>query len=312
MSNKIYIIGAGAVGKSLAVSLKLHQRDVMLIRGSVEQADCYVERIEIWYNNQEALEQEVEVSTLNHHSELEGVVVLTNKSYGNEELARKLEGKTSSSPVVLLQNGLGIESPFLERLFPEIYRGILFLSGEKTVKGVNYTPVAVSPIGVVRSNNTQLDTLVELLNTPYFEFRTEEFIEKIIWEKAIANTVFNSICPLLDIDNGIFHRDPQVFGLARKIIAQCITVAHAEGIDINQEDMEARVLHISKKSDGSLISTLQDMRNGRETEIDTLNGAIAEVAQSHNLEHVIKETELLGDLIRMKSQLMSTRDNQPS
>ncbi|MDH3708350.1 MAG: 2-dehydropantoate 2-reductase [Cyclobacteriaceae bacterium] len=308
----IYIIGAGAVGKSLAVSLKLHQRDVTIIRGSVDQADRYVERIEIWYNNQEALVQEVEVSTLNHHSELEGVVVLTNKSYGNDELARKLEGKTSSSPVVLLQNGLGIEGPFWERLFPEIYRGILFLSGEKTVKGVNYTPVADSPIGVVRSNNTQLDALVELLNTPYFEFRTEEFIEKIIWEKAIANTVFNSICPLLDIDNGIFHRDPQVFGLARKIIAQCIMVAHAEGISINQEDMEARVLHISKKSDGSLISTLQDMRNGRETEIDTLNGAIVEVAQKYNQEHVVEETKLLGELIRMKSQLMRKHNNQPS
>ena len=45
------------------------------------------------------------------------------------------------------------------------------------------------------------------VNHRWFPFRTEEQIERKVWKKAILNAVFNSICPLLGIDNGIFVCD---------------------------------------------------------------------------------------------------------
>jgi 2-dehydropantoate 2-reductase len=48
---------------------------------------------------------------------------------------------------------------------------------------------------------------------------------------------------------------------------------------------------------------LQDIKNKRETEIETLNFAIVNVAKKLNKEHMVTETKLLGELIKLKSEL---------
>jgi len=80
----VFIIGCGAIGKTLAVFLKLSGRDVILLRGSVDDGSHYTERIQVVLNDQSVLEGEIDISTLSNFAELEGVVVLANKSYGNE------------------------------------------------------------------------------------------------------------------------------------------------------------------------------------------------------------------------------------
>ncbi len=60
---------------------------------------------------------------------------------------------------------------------------------------------------------------------------------------------------------------------------------------------------ISKLSDGQFISTLQDIRNHRKTEIDTLNFEIVRLVTELNCENLCTETKLLGELTKAKSVL---------
>jgi 2-dehydropantoate 2-reductase len=46
-----------------------------------------------------------------------------------------------------------------------------------------------------------------------------------------------------------------------------------------------------------------DINNKRETEIETLNFAILDAGRTLNKESVVRETKLLGELIRLKSDL---------
>ena len=87
---KIFIIGAGAIGKALAVALELSDKDVVLVRGSVDDGSRSVEKIEIVTNDGTKLEAEIEVGTFSRFSALDGIIVLTNKSFGNDNLARTL------------------------------------------------------------------------------------------------------------------------------------------------------------------------------------------------------------------------------
>jgi len=48
--DKIYIIGAGTVGKALAVMLKSNSKKVILVRGSVDNIDKYFETIKVMFN----------------------------------------------------------------------------------------------------------------------------------------------------------------------------------------------------------------------------------------------------------------------
>ncbi len=300
----IYIVGAGAIGKALAVFLKLENKHVTILRGSVDDKSSYTETIQIELPDKTKLEAEIEVSTLSNFSELNGVIVLANKSYGNTNLAQVLKGKVNSSPIVILQNGLGVEQPFIDNDFPEIHRCVLFATSHTIAENMlRFRPVTVSPIGTIEGNGDNLNLIIDQLSSPHFQFRREIDIQPIIWKKTIINSVFNSVCPLLEIDNGIFHRDKNVLSVARRVISECIAVAAEIGISLNEEEVVESLLFISKSSDGQLISTFQDIKNRRKTEIETFNFAIVNIAQKLNMELVVKETKLLGELTKLKSEL---------
>ncbi|WP_072876705.1 ketopantoate reductase family protein [Flagellimonas taeanensis] len=301
---KIYIIGAGAVGKALAVCIQHQGKQVELVRGHVDECVPEKQKIILQFKDGTEIQEDIRTSTLNDHHQLDGLVVLTNKSFGNEMLSKKLEEKAKNSPIVLLQNGLGVEQPFLQKGFAEVYRCVLFVTCQHTAPNtISYKPVAESPIGTISQNTSDLKTVVDNLDTPNFRFVEETDIQRIIWKKAIANCVFNSICPLLEVDNGIFHRNEEVMSMAKRVIAECALIANKKGIDLGVYELEDQVLKISRMSDGQFISTLQDINNKRETEIDTLNFEIFRMAQSMNLSSHVQETRLLGDLVKWKSEL---------
>ncbi|WP_423147860.1 ketopantoate reductase family protein [Rubrolithibacter danxiaensis] len=304
MKNDIYIIGAGAIGKALAVFLKLAGRKVILLRGSLDDKSTYFEKIQITSDDKTELEAEIEISTLSNFPQLDGIIALTNKSYGNKNLAQALGKKANSSPVVILQNGLGVEQVFVDNHFPEIYRCVLFVTCQTIAENkVSFKPVSISPIGIIKRSNTHLNAIVEQLNSPDFQFKAEQNIQPVIWKKAIINCVFNSICPLLEVDNGIFHREGRVLEMAKRVIAECVSIAREKGIILNSDEVTESLLLISKSSEGQLISTLQDIKNKRPTEIETLNLEIAAIAKTLNKENLVKETKLLGELTKLKSEL---------
>ena len=296
----IYIIGAGAIGKVLAVCLSNDGREVVLLRGSVGDGEKHRENIRVRLSSQIIIEAEVTIDMLGNYRNLRGLVVICIKSYGNAALADALKGKIGHSPIVLLQNGLGVEQPFVD--FPAVYRCVLFATSQPvSATNLNFKPVALSPIGRISgSDETSVGQIVNLLNTPDFGFRMEADIQPVIWKKAIINSVFNSVCPLLDTDNGIFHRNPQALLIAENLVAECLCVAREQGVKLKLAEVMDSLLMISRSSDGQFISTLQDIRNQRPTEIATLNLAISGMAAR---EWEITQTHLLGQLILLKSQL---------
>jgi 2-dehydropantoate 2-reductase len=101
----------------------------------------------------------------------------------------------------------------------------------------------------------------------------------------------------------VFFIEMKQLYMAKRVIAECITVAASKGILLNAEKVTDSLLLISKSSDGQLISTYQDIKNKRKTEIETLNFAIASIADEMRIEDRIKETRLLGELVKLKSDL---------
>jgi 2-dehydropantoate 2-reductase len=304
----IFIIGSGTIGRVLAVFLKLAGRNVVLVRGSVNDGSRRMEHIRVELSNGSIQEADVEIATLSAFDSLDGIIVLANKSYGNEQLSIALSHKTGHSPIVFLQNGLGIEQPFIDKGFPEIYRCVLFVTSQFVdMATVRFKPVAVCPIGVISGDDIGLSQVVDLLTVPDFQFRKEQDIQTVTWKKAIINSVFNSVCPLLDTDNGIFHRDETALRIARRVLSECIGIAGAKGVLLDPAEVEENLLNISRSSDGQLISTLQDIRNKRRTEIETLNFEIVRIARSLDKEDTVKETRLLGELTKLKADL----NNQP-
>jgi 2-dehydropantoate 2-reductase len=171
--------------------------------------------------------------------------------------------------------------------------------------------VTDSSVGNLEGKNSNLDAIVKQINTTYFRFKSEPDILKVVWDKVIINCAFNSICPLLEVDNGIFHRNSDAAKLAKNIIGECVALAHKLGIILDQEEIEERLQLISKRADGQLISTYEDIRNNRRTETDSLNLEISRLANEIEMSELVPITRLLGEMILLKSKIkMSAGQNK--
>ena len=303
----IYIVGSGAIGKALAVFLKLENRDVVLVRGSVDHQPEEENTITVHGQDEQVFRQTIKTTTFSHLSEINGIVLIATKAFGNAAIAKKLQQKEGDFSIVLLQNGLNIERPFED--FEKVYRCVLFSTSQVTgAHEVSFKTVTESPVGNLDGDNAGTEGIIQHIHTSHFGFRSEPDIETIVWNKAIINCAFNSICPLLETDNGIFQRNSEVFELAQTIIGECVTVAEQYDIKLDQKEIEKTLLLISQRADGQLISTYEDIRNQRRTEIDSLNLEVARMADEINMPELVPATRTLGEMIRMKSELQMAQN----
>ena len=305
MNNEIYIIGSGAIGKALAVFLKQAHRQVTLIRGSVDHLSDVTHQITV-NGKDETFQQKIPVTTFSNISAINGIVLITTKTFANDEVAKKLSKIEGKFSIVLLQNGLHIEHPFKD--FDRVYRCVLFSTSQVTGdQEVAFKMVTASPVGNLAGKNEGLDALIAQINTPHFKFRVEQDIVKYVWNKVIINCAFNSLCPLLETDNGIFHRNAEAKRLAKVVIKECVALAKMQGVLLDACEIEERLILISQKSDGQLISTYRDILNHRRTEIDSLNLEIARLADSVGQSALVGHTKLLGELVHLKSTAMNRK-----
>lgn len=301
---RIYIIGAGAIGKALAVFLREDGKDVLLIRGGVDDKPATESMITVTDQDGRQYQHKITTTTFSNLKHIDGVVLIATKTFANPRLADRLQEMDGSFPIVLLQNGLNIEKAFDS--FKEVCRCVLFSTSQVTGDNqLTFKAVTASPIGVINGSEPTLRGIVNHLTTPCFQFRSESNITKYVWEKTILNCAFNSICPLLEVDNGIFHRNDDARSLARTIIEECVALAGHYGIELDRHDLEEKLLLISKRADGQLISTYEDIRNRRRTEIDSLNLEMARLADESGQPELVTRTRLLGEMIKLKSEIKS-------
>ena len=290
----ITIFGGGAVGIALAVQLSLAGRPVTLVRLRRSSGS----RMKLRHGDAFA---EVPCAFLEEWQPAGNeLLAITAKAFANETIAAVLAQRGFAGPVCLLQNGINIERPFLKRGFGSLYRGVLYVTGEAVEDGVS-TLKAVKPSLLGRICGELPDRYVKELSSPAIPFAACDRIEEEVWKKGIVNAVFNSICTLLEVDNGIFARCPDTLALAREVVAEGAGVARRLGIPADEIAILETVLQISRSS-RHLISTLQDLRQGRPTEIEFLNLAIHELAQQLSPPVVVPRTYLLGELVRLKSR----------
>lgn len=304
----IYILGSGAVGFPLAAYLTHAGRKVVAVRTSrndVPQSTIIV----TVQNGANRISVPVETISLSQLTHLDGMIVIASKSYANQAIAQALRDKAATGPLVILQNGVGVEQPFLETHFSPIYRCVLYVTGQADSEyEFTFRPITASSIGIVSGDEAGLQKCVETLTTDAFPFRSEANIQREIWKKAIINSTFNSICPLLDVDNGIFVRDEATANLAREVVRECITLTDRLKLDLSESEIMEQILRISQGADGQLISTLQDIRLGRQTEIEYLNLEITRVAASMQPGLQLPRVELLGKMILAKSWQQQKRE----
>jgi 2-dehydropantoate 2-reductase len=218
------------------------------------------------------------------------LVVVFAKATGTAAVAAAAAGSIGPSTLVLtLQNGLGNVEALLARVPADrLLAGTTTLGtellgpGHIRALGTGETVLGPLPGVAIEAAGLIASTLAEA----GIWARTSPNALEVIWAKVAFNCVMNSLCSIASIPVSALARYDGFDALAESILDEVAAVARAEGVTVDTA-AALRLMHAQfdpSASGDHLASMLQDLMNGRRTEVAHLNGAIAERAAARGVD----------------------------
>jgi len=122
--------------------------------------------------------------------------------------------------------------------------------------------------------------LLKLFSTEYFEINPVNDIENYIWLKAVINSAINPVASYYNLKNGGLKKE-QYWNLVKDILAESTRIANSNNIIFN-EDPLILTREIIEKTADNICSMLQDVKKGRKTEINEINGILVQIGKKNN------------------------------
>jgi len=106
-------------------------------------------------------------------------------------------------------------------------------------------------------------------------------VRNVLWAKLVINCAYNGLSAIGKIAYGELLQRPGLPQVLQDLVSECRAVAAADGV-VLPDDLEVSVRAIAHSMATQMSSTAHDLRRGKPTEIDFLNG------------HIVRRGELLG------------------
>jgi 2-dehydropantoate 2-reductase len=239
------------------------------------------------------------------------LVIVFAKATATAAVAAAAAGAIGAGTLVLtLQNGLGNIEALLARVPRErLLAGTTTLGTELVGPGhIRALGTGDTVLGALTPDAApQAERIVAALSSAGLSARASADVMAVIWEKVAFNCVMNSLCTIASIPVSALAQYRGFDSLAQTIVGEVVAVAAAEGVTVDPvAALAVMKAQFDPAASGShLASTLQDLLNGRPTEIAHLNGAVASRAVSHGL--VAPANSLITSLVEL---LEATRDRR--
>lgn len=280
MFKHIHIIGSGAIGSLLAA--KAQKDDLIVTRHLRSRA---VESVTLLDNNI------VELQTLKNYwpqnQTNDCLIILPLKSYQiSNAVIDYVDQFPLNSAVVLLHNGMGCYEQVADLLSEHfVYLATTSHGAYKPSPtacihtGVGNTMVGAA--GFKRSKQNQqevIQCLQSWLSPTYWQLN----IHSALWQKLAINALINPLTALKNIKNGELS-DQKYLALLTHLAAELSLVAGAEKNHLPQTDILKAALEVIDNTANNYSSMHQDMKHGRQTEIDAITGFVLACANKHGI-----------------------------
>jgi 2-dehydropantoate 2-reductase len=276
---KIFIVGAGALGSLFGGLLARAGAQVYLYNPSniehiraIERAGLFIER--------EGATIRVSVRAMItpdsiEEADLVGIFVKAHQTA--QALASIAPRLRSQTWVLSVQNGTGMEEEILKFVAKERFLRGVTAQGATLLRSGRVRWAGIGPTKLGRWEGPlvpETEKLIALFRCAEIETEYSEEIERLLWEKLIINCAINPLTALFNQPNGAIVHDPELREIAGVIAQETLRVARAHGVTLSEAEAVARVETVARKTAQNISSMLQDVRRGRSTEIEYINGAV--------------------------------------
>ncbi len=286
---RIAVVGPGALGCLLASKLflaKSTQDEVLLI-------DHRPERAKLLNRQGIVVERENHTTTIPvpvvDRSTLVGPFDYIFSCVKSYDLERNLQAITplfsQNSLPIFLQNGLG--HVHLATALQSTTRPLLATTSEGATRlgeghirhaGIGHTYLGFANAQTMDKKTKDLTPLLELLNTSGLASSFTEDIHEKLWAKLFVNVGINALSVIHNCPNGELLNNQEARTQLTKLVQEAITAAKAQNISIVNDPVQETIT-VCKRTATNISSMLQDVRNKRPTEINSINGIISQMGR---------------------------------
>lgn len=306
-NKKIIIYGAGAIGTSIAAWLAPKYPQLYLLARGEHAKAIKTNGLLFYHKTSPKIAVPINViEDLNEQPDAK-IIIITVKNYNLEEVAKDIKAKIHDEPLILgFQNGVENQK-ILPQYFQKVIYGVVCYNAWRDAPGVvGYRSKGAVVIGTL--NNDMQEELQEIKSIlgQVMSIKISEHIKEAAYNKLVLN-LNNAVLTLI----GQKSRTVQNVDCVRKIITSVVY----EGIEIVRKlgIREERLPNIPRwwlfmllfKLPGFLSNPIfkfgfggtginsmaQDIliKKQNQTEIDSFNGFIVELAKEHGLKAPLNE-----------------------
>lgn len=187
--------------------------------------------------------------------------------------------------ILCLQNGLGNYDE-IAKVVPEeqiIIGNTAFGSTPVASGHVKHTGTGVTNMGSLKAPMARVEEMANALREAGLEVQVHENVMNAIWHKLLANVAINGMSALLETKNGFVDGNQYAHEAARMLVEEAIGVANACGCTLDHDAELEHAYEVSRMTDETISSMVQDVQRHRETEIRIITGAICRLGREHGV-----------------------------
>jgi len=307
----VAVVGLGALGIAFATFLKKAGNTVYGIT-KPEYLERFLENTlkvkGIWGEHSACLDG-IYPSPVDIKEKIQ-LVILTVKSYDTEKALKQIKPIVSTDTLIMIaQNGYGNYESAVG-IYGEnrvILGRVIF--GSKVING-NIAEITVSaddvrigdPSGTIKKE--KILKVVETINSSGIPASYSPDVYQILWDKILYNCALNPLGALLEATYGQLAENPETKKIMDDIIREIFKVTEKNNIKLKwkspQEYMEYFYSKLIPPTAKHYPSMHYDLKSGKRTEIDALNGAVVMLGKRAGIPTPVNKT--ITSLIKFKER----------
>ena len=273
----VIVLGAGAIGSVYAAKLAANHDVTVVARGAHVQA---INREGLRMIGREVLTARIRATTAVDAVPPNTLVLLTTKVNDTRAAAASIAHLVRDDTIILcVQNGLHGERIVKDAIGDRsvVLRAITQFGAIFREPGV--VDLKVSGYTLIEAGDRSR-AIASLLTASGLDGRVSDDINVDVWRKLIFNCVINPITSIVGTEVGGIA-DVGLDALNQIVIDECLDVARADGVAFDIDFLQAlkEVFGPSR----NIASMRQDLLKGKPTEIDHMNGAVAELGRRYGI-----------------------------
>ncbi len=304
----VAVLGAGALGCLFGGMLARSGTPVTLI-GRATHVEA-IRRNGLRFEGRGGRTETIAVTATEDIAAVRGarLVLLCVKSTDTDAAARAMAPHLGrEATIVNMQNGVDNVERIRAQLPNRVFPGLVYLAAEMAGPGhVRHTGGGSLTIGALAAfaekdgaDRRLLEAIAALFTGAGIKVTISDHVEADLWTKLTMNCAYNAISALTGSQYAKMVALPEIRAVMTDLVREVAAVAAARGVRLPDNLVEAAI----RLADGmpvTISSTAQDLKRGRRTEIDHLNGYVVRQGEALGIATPVNRT--LNALVKLAEE----------